>query len=109
MGNQTLKERFVQAINEGELGLIDDYGVYVTRESFTEYFSDIKIQYKTSFLTSSVIEPGRTLASHTRFLFKMGRGLYLVHADLLEIKPLKQYKFYELYYMNSDMEKRPKR
>jgi len=94
MGKQTLKERFVHAVNEGELGLMDDYGVLVTREAFAEHFSDIKSQYKTSFLTASVIEPGRTLATHTKFLFKMGRGLYLVHADLLEIKPLKQYKFY---------------
>jgi len=80
MSNQTLKERFVKAINAG------------TREDFTEYFSDIKTQYKTSFLTGAVIESGRINASHTRSLFKMGRGLYRVHADLLEIKPTKEYR-----------------
>ncbi|VAW60969.1 hypothetical protein MNBD_GAMMA10-487 [hydrothermal vent metagenome] len=109
MGEQTLKERFVKAINTGELGLIDDYGVYVTRESFTEHFSDIKSQYKTSFLTGAVIEHGRTLASHTRFLFKMGRGLYRVHPDLLEVKPEKEYKLYSQYYMNFGLEKHPER
>ncbi|HED34751.1 MAG TPA: hypothetical protein ENJ08_11145 [Gammaproteobacteria bacterium] len=102
MSNQTLKERFIEAINEGELGLMDDYGVLITREAFAEYFSDIKTQYKTSFLTGAVIESGRIDASQTRFLFRLGRGLYRVHVDLLEAKPRKEYRTHNHFFMDID-------
>ena len=38
----TLKQRFIEAIQRGELGSIDDRGVMVTLEDSRQYFADIK-------------------------------------------------------------------
>jgi len=81
----TLKQRFLDAVIKGELGTIEDRGVVVTLEQFRAYFTDVKTDYINSFLPASTIEPGRKTMTHTRFLFRLSSGVYLVHPDALKI------------------------
>jgi len=80
----TLKQDFLKAIWEGELGQQDDLGATVSLREFRQYFKQIESGYLTSFLPASVIEEGQQSASHTRFLFRVKKGVYRVHPDALE-------------------------
>jgi len=80
----TLKQRFLDAVIKGDLGSADERGVVVTLEQFKLYFSDVKTDYINSFLPASTIEPGRVTASHTRFVFRLRNGVYLVRRDVLK-------------------------
>lgn len=80
----TLKQDFLNAILEGELGQQDDLSATVSLREFREYFKQIESGYLTSFLPASVIEEGQQSASHTRFLFRLKKGVYRVHPDALE-------------------------
>jgi len=80
----SLKERFLTAVNNGELGTVEDRGVVVTLKEFRAYFSDIKTDYINSFLPAATFEPGRSTVTQTRYLYRLGKGLYLVHPDVLE-------------------------
>jgi len=79
-----LKQRFLEAVVKGELGSIEDRGVVVTLKEFKEYFSDVKTDYINSFLPASTIEPGRVEMTNTRFLYRIGSGVYLVHPDAID-------------------------
>jgi len=70
----TLKQRFIAAINAGELGILDDYGVLVTQKAFSMYFSDVKTQYIYSFLSAATIDKSRPDATRTKYLFRLKRG-----------------------------------
>ena len=83
---EPLKKRFLDAVNCGELGTIDDYGVVVTVREFKLYFRDIKTDYIGSFLPAASIEEGQTTATHTKYLFHIRKGVYRVHPDALEIQ-----------------------
>ena len=78
-----LKERFLEAIQEGQLGHVEDRGVIVTLQEFKSYFTDVQSQYNMSFLPAATIEPGRVTMSHTKFVFRISKGVYLVHEDAL--------------------------
>ncbi len=78
-----LRERFISAVQKGELGHVEERGIIVTAKEFRFYFSDIKTQYVVSFLPSATIEPGRTLMSYTKYLFRVRKGVYLLHPDLI--------------------------
>ncbi len=80
----TLKDRFLRAIVKGELGEIDDYGVVVSLKQFKAYFNDVKTDYVNSFLPAAVIETGQLSTTHTRYLFRVRKGVYRVHPDALE-------------------------
>jgi len=80
----TLKQRFFDAIIKGELGSVEDRGVIVTIKEFSAYFSDIKTQYVSSFLPAAVIETGQTSVTHTKFLYRLSKGVYLVNKDAIE-------------------------
>jgi len=82
--NLCLKQRFLIAIEKGELGRVEAQGVIVTSKEFKLYFSDIKSQYVTSFMPASTIEPGRSIMTHTKFLFRIRKGVYRLHPDLLD-------------------------
>ncbi|RDH85964.1 MAG: hypothetical protein DIZ80_00365 [endosymbiont of Galathealinum brachiosum] len=69
---------------KGELGSIEDRGVVVTLKQFKAYFSDVTTDYNNSFLPASTIEPGRVEMSRTRFLYRLRKGVYLVHGDALD-------------------------
>jgi hypothetical protein len=80
----TLKQRFFDAIMSGELGSVEDRGVIVTLKELKNHFKDIKTRYITSFLPAAVIEPGQHSVTHTKFLFRVCKGVYLVHPDAIE-------------------------
>ena len=79
----TLKERFIQAVLAGELGTLTDAGYVVTLKVFKAFFSDIKCDYINSFLPAATFEPGQHTVTRTRFLFRVRKGVYLVHFDVL--------------------------
>ncbi len=78
-----LKDRFIEAIIRGELGEIDDQGIVFTLKEFKALFSDIKTDYINSFLPAATLEPGRETISRTKFLFRVRKGVYRVHPDVL--------------------------
>lgn len=78
-----LKDRFIEAIVSGELGSIEDRGIVFTLKEFKSVFVDIKTDYINSFLPAATIEPGRKTMTRTKFLFRVRKGVYLVHPDLL--------------------------
>jgi len=84
--NEKLKQRFITAIKKGELGHFDERGTIVTLKEFRTYFSDIKTQYVMSFLPAATIEPGQSTMSHTKFVFRVRKGVYRVHPDVLDHK-----------------------
>jgi len=81
-----LKDRFIEALKNGELGTTDDQGTMITLQEFREYFSDIKTQYSLSFLPAATIEPGQRTMSHTKFVFRVRKGVYRVHPDAINHK-----------------------
>jgi hypothetical protein len=80
----SLKKRFFDAIVRGELGVIEDRGIVVTLKQFKTCFSDIKTDYINSFLPAATIEPGQNHATHTKYLFRLSNGVYLVHSDAID-------------------------
>jgi len=86
---RTLKQQFITAINAGELGILNDYGVLVTQKAFSMYFSDVKTQYIYSFLSAATIDKSRSDTTRTKYLFRVKKGVYRVHPDILDKKPEK--------------------
>jgi len=80
----TLKERFLDAVSNGHLGEVDDFGVVVSLKQFKTYFSDVKSDYINSFLPAAVIEIGQQSTTHTKYVFRVRKGLYRVHPDALQ-------------------------
>jgi len=80
-----LKDRFLEAVIKGELGSVENSGTVVTLKEFKAYFSDIKTDYINSFLPAATLEPGQSSASRTKYLFRVRKGAYLVHADALAV------------------------
>ena len=87
-----LKHRFLDAVVNGELGTVTEQGVTVTLRQFKTYFSDVNARYIVSFLPAAVIESGQHSITHTKFLYRIGRGLYLVHPDAIEEHKLTMWK-----------------
>jgi len=83
--NGLLKDRFIEAVINGELGSVEDQGVVFTLKEFKEIFSDIKTDYINSFLPAATIEPGRENMTSTKYLFRVRKGVYRVHPDLLNL------------------------
>ena len=80
----TLKRRFLDAVTSGDLGEVDDFGVVVSLKQFKLYFSDVKSDYINSFLPAAVIETGQHSTTHTKYVFRIRKGLYRVHPDAIE-------------------------
>ena len=81
--DNSLRSRFIKAITLGELGRVDESGITFTLKDFKQCFSEIKTDYINSFLPASTIETGRLDMTHTKFLFRIRKGVYRVHPDLL--------------------------
>ena len=81
--DRQLKYRFLEAVVKGELGSIEISGAVVTLKEFKAYFSDITTQYVSSFMPAATFEPGRFRPEHTKFLFRVRKGAYLIHSDVL--------------------------
>ena len=80
----TLKKRFLDAVSSGNLGEVDDFGVVVSLKQFKTYFKDVKSDYINSFLPAAVIEVGQQSTTHTKYVFRVRKGLYRVHPDAIE-------------------------
>lgn len=80
----TLKQRFLEAISSGDLGEVDDFGVIVSLKQFKVFFMDVKSDYINSFLPAAVIETGQYTATHTKYLFRIRKGVYRIHPDAIE-------------------------
>jgi len=81
--DNSLRSRFINAIASGNLGRVDEQGIIFTLKEFKLYFAEIKTDYINSFLPASTIESGRMEMSHTKFLFRIRKGVYRVHPELL--------------------------
>lgn len=81
--NRLLKERFLDAVAKGELGRVEASGTVVTLKEFKAYFSDIKTDYINSFLPAATFEPGQNTLTHTKYLFRVRKGVYLLHPGAL--------------------------
>ena len=79
-----LKDRFLEAVAKGELGTVENSSTVVTLKEFKAYFSDIKTDYINSFLPAATLEHALSSASHTKYLFRVRKGAYLVHPETLE-------------------------
>jgi hypothetical protein len=56
-----------------------------TLKEFKKHFSHIKTAYINSFLPAATLEPGQFTMTHTKYLFRIRKGVYRVHPDMLEI------------------------
>jgi len=82
---QCLKDRFLNAVISGDLGVLEDRGIVVTLKAFKSYFSDVKSDYVNSFLPAATLGPGQLSMSHTKYLFRLRKGVYLLHPDVIDI------------------------
>jgi len=80
---QPLKSRFLSAVANGEIGRVENAGVIVTLKEFKAHFNDIKSDYINSFLPAATIETGQHSVTTTKFVFRVKKGVYLVHPDVL--------------------------
>lgn len=80
----SLKQRFLEAVSLGELGKVTELGIIVTVPEFRAYFNDINTYYVKSFLPAAAIERGQHSITHTRYVFRVSSGVYLVHPDALK-------------------------
>jgi len=81
-----LKGRFLEAIVKGELGSFEERGAVVTLQEFKLYFNEIKTQYVSSFMPAATFEPGQSTPTRTKFLFRVKKGVYRVHGEVLAEK-----------------------
>jgi len=81
--DNSLRSRFINAITSGALGRVDESGTIFTLKEFKQCFLEIKTDYINSFLPASTIEMGRMDMTHTKFLFRIRKGVYRVHPELL--------------------------
>ena len=59
-------------------------GIVVTSKEFVDYFIREKTKvYLRTYLPSVSIEPGRYVMSHNKYLFKIGRGQFRLHGDVI--------------------------
>jgi len=79
-----LKDRLIEAVINGELGSVEDTGIVFTLKEFKSVFHDIKTDYINSFLPAATIEPGRETMTRTKYLFRIRKGVYRVHPDVLD-------------------------
>jgi len=80
----SLKDRFLLAVVNGEIGRVENSGVIVSLKEFKAHFNDITSDYINSFLPAATIEPGQRSVTKTKYVFRVKKGLYLVHPEVLE-------------------------
>ncbi len=80
-----LKDKFLDAIIEGGLGVLTKDGIIISSKEFTHYFitRGHKKEYLRCYLSSVVIEPGRHAMLHNKFLFRIKQGVFRLHPDAI--------------------------
>ena len=81
--SQPLKDRFLTAVANAEIGRVENAGVIVTLKEFKAHFNDIKSDYINSFLPAATIETGQHSVTTTKYVFRIKKGVYLVHPEVL--------------------------
>jgi len=79
-----LKDRFLLAVVNGDIGRVENSGVIVSLKEFKAHFNDITSDYINSFLPAATIEPGQRSVTNTKYVFRVKKGVYLVHPEVLE-------------------------
>jgi len=80
----TLRQRFLAAVCTGQLGTQSDSGVVMTLKEFKAFFPDVNRNYAGSFLPAATLEAGRLQMTHTKYLMRLRKGVYRVHADVFD-------------------------
>ena len=80
-----LKDRFLLAVVNGDIGRVENSGVIVSLKEFKTHFNDITSDYINSFLPAATIEPGQRSITNTKYVFRVKKGVYLVHPEVLEV------------------------
>ena len=79
-----LKQLFLQALANGDMGSIDDSGVVITLKELQQHFPDIDTQDIIAFLPEATLEQGQNTLTDKRFLYRIGEQAYRVHPDAIE-------------------------
>jgi len=79
-----MKDRFLDAVTTGKLGHTDSSGIVVNIKEFKAYFNDIQSDYINSFLPAATIEPGRSQITRTKYIFRIRKGVYRIHPDVVK-------------------------
>jgi len=81
--DKTVKYCLLSAVLKGEIGEITVKGVVINTAQFNAFFSELNARYRTAFLPAAVIEVGRCGISHSKYLTRLSRGVYLIHEEAL--------------------------
>ncbi len=87
-----LKHHFLDAVVTGEIGRRTEKGLIITTREFVQYFEnkyESKCDYLRSYLPSVSIEAGRHDMKHNKYLFKIGRGIFKIHDDAINMHYVK--------------------
>ncbi len=79
-----LKQLFFEAIDNGELGAVDDLGVIVTLSELEQRFTELEPETISHFLPSATLENGQREFTAHKFLYQIKDGVYRVHPDALD-------------------------
>jgi len=81
----TIKDKFLDAVINNDIGKDDGFGVVVTLKEFRKHFKDeITSDYINSFLPAAVMDGNQENPSHTKYLKRAKKGIYRVHPDAIE-------------------------
>ena len=78
-----LKNSFLDAIANGDLGSIDDQGYIVTLAEFENKFTDIEPNVASRFLNDAVMATNTSSLTADKFLYCIDNGIYRVHSDAI--------------------------
>jgi len=79
----TLRNRFLDAIIDGELG----NGITITRQDFMQFFSNENTATTGCFLSNSEIETGALHSpNYTHFTLRISEGRYYVHPGAIQFR-----------------------
>jgi len=79
-----LKQLFLEALSNGDMGAIDDLGVVVTLEEFERKFPDTRNMNSAGFLPSSTLDTRDQPVCQDKFLYVVRKDVYRVHPDALD-------------------------
>ncbi len=79
-----LRELFLHAVNEGNIGTIDDAGVVITLKDLEACFPDINVRYFHHFLPASSLQNTQQNISAEKFLIQINSDTYRVHPEYFE-------------------------
>lgn len=79
-----LRELFLHAVNDGDIGMIDDSGVVITLKDLETRFPEIDARYFHHFLPASTLLNADQTISSEKFLIKIDADTYRVHPQFFE-------------------------